>query len=66
MGEKFSFGTAMGEAVGVGRAAWGMTGAPLVTGVQRGLSDKLYRDNETRILGILSNLKSKFSKPKSG
>lgn len=30
MGEKFSFGTAMGEAVGVGRAAWGLTGAPFV------------------------------------
>ena len=30
MGEKFSFGTAMGEATGVARTAWGMTGAPLV------------------------------------
>lgn len=29
MGEKFTFGTAVGEAVGAGKAAWGMTGAPI-------------------------------------
>jgi len=34
MGEKFTFGTAMGEAVGVGRAVWGMTGAPVTRTMQ--------------------------------
>ena len=66
MGEKFSFGTAMGEAIGPLRTGWGMTGAPLVRGVQEGLSKKLYTDKETEILGILSKLKSKFSKQKPG
>ena len=34
MGEKFSFGTAMGEAMGPLRTGWGMTGAPVTRAFQ--------------------------------
>lgn len=34
MGEKFSFGTAIGEAVGPLKAGWGMTGAPVTRAFQ--------------------------------
>ena len=41
MGEKFSFGNAMGEAVGPLNTAWGMTGAPFGTR-PRGIEKKIW------------------------
>jgi hypothetical protein len=41
LGEKFSFGMAMGEAVGPLRTGWGMTGGPILSGAQRNIGQTL-------------------------
>ena len=47
MGERFTFGTAMGEATGVAKGAWGMTAQPYVRSFQEGWTKKRIHDFST-------------------
>jgi hypothetical protein len=53
LGEKFSFGMAIGEATGPLKTGWGMTGAPLLKGVQESVSRDVTSD---RVKGLVKAL----------
>lgn len=55
-GRPFAYGTAIGEAFGPARAAWGMTGAPLMAGIQKETAESIYRTRRTRIEAWLNRI----------
>lgn len=62
LGQKFDFGSAIGEATGPVKTAWGMTGQPLMRGAQELISKDITKD---RIQGIVDTLNKILPKAKS-
>jgi len=56
LGEKFSFGMAMGEATGVLKTGWGMTGQPIVRGVQEKVGKTVADQRAQRVVDWINKI----------
>lgn len=64
MGEKFSMGMAIGEATGVAKTAWGLTGSAYVSETQKQLGHKGAEQRAEKIQNKVDNILSRFKKPR--